>query len=73
MNKPLAKYLIKEFNETHERYSVSNLGHWKSDWKEQLKYMDVIHDQWYWKGHRLMDLQKFLKTGIYEKYAEKSD
>lgn len=61
MTKKEAKQLTKEFEKAHCNYSLKNGGYWKSTWKRELKYADLINGYWYWKGYRLADLSYLIK------------
>lgn len=58
MNKKQAQELIKEFERAHEKYSLAHGGHWGSGWKKVLVHADLKAGHWWWKGHRIADLNK---------------
>lgn len=65
MTKKQAKKFIKEFEKAHEKYSIKNLGHWKSNWKKELKHADLKNGFWYWKGHKLANLANIVSSPIH--------
>ncbi len=53
MTKKEAKFLVKEFEEKHNAYSISHLGYWKNNIP---KDMYTRGGYWYYKDHKMSDI-----------------